>query len=98
MHDLIIGCAAIAGGMAGLIAIRLEGRRHRRQARLIRMSTTELHAELTRCTGAIMACARRGDKRGMRYAHRAMKPVMKVLKKRRAVYAATQTARHEGDE
>lgn len=98
MHDLIIGCAAIAGGIGGLIAIRTKSRRRRRQAQMIRMSVTELHAELTRCTGAIMACACKGDKRGMRHAHRAMKPVMQVLKKRRAVYAATQTARHEGDE
>lgn len=82
MHDLIIGCAAIAGGIGGLIAIRTKSRRRRRQAQLIRMSATELHAELTRCTGAIMACACKGDKRGMRHAHRAMKPVMREMRRR----------------
>lgn len=46
---------------------------HRNQARI------QLHAELTRRTGEIMACARRGDFKGMRRAHRAMKPVMKAL-------------------
>lgn len=43
------------------------------------MSAVQLHAELTRCTGAIMQCARTGDRRGMRYAHRAMKPIMRAL-------------------
>lgn len=89
MHDLILACAAIAGGVCGLISIRIKGRRQQQQARLLRMSTVELHTELIRFVGAIAVCARKGDKRGMWHAYRTMKSVIRVLAKRKAVHAAS---------
>lgn len=92
MSDLIIGAAAMTAGLGGMIWLGWVHKKlpewNKRNAQLIRMSTLELQAELTRCAGAIMTCARKGDRRGMRHAHRAMRPVMRVLKKRKTVHVA----------
>lgn len=92
MTDLIIGAAAMTAGLGGMIWLGWVHKKlpewNARDAKLIRMSTLELHGELTRCAGAIMTCARKGDKRGMRHAHRAMRPVMRVLAKRKTVHVA----------
>lgn len=83
--DIIITSAAFAVGAVGLIAMRniwnALPEYNRRRRELERMTTVQLHAELTRCVGTIMTCARKGDKRGMRHAHRAMRPVMRTLRR-----------------
>lgn len=88
MRDLIMGIGAIGAGAAGLagciIALRKLPGYNARMRRLSRMSATELHAELTRCTGAIMTCSRRGDRKGARHAHRAMKSIMRALMAKKA--------------
>lgn len=88
MGDLIMGAGAIGTGLGGLIAAWYAWRRmpayNARVRELNRMSAAQLHTELTRCTGAIMACGRSGDIRGMRHAHRAMKPIMHALAAGRA--------------
>ena len=70
----------MGASVAALIAIAAYHRGAGRRAELRGMNRTELHAELTRCTGAIMACARKGDRRGMRHAYQAMRPVMRELR------------------
>lgn len=83
MGDLIMGIGLIGVGLSGMIAMEYVRRKlpiwQARKRRFDRMSAVQLHAEITRCTGAIMQCARTGDRRGMRYAHRAMKPIMRAL-------------------
>lgn len=101
MHDLIIGAASVAAGLSGMIAAGYVHRKlpewNKRDAQLARMGRLELQAECTRCAGAIMTCADSGDRRGMRHAHRAMRPVMRALAKRKTVHVAAQTV-FEGDE
>lgn len=81
--DLVIGIAATAAGIGGLAAVGLiaphlpEWLEWRRE--LAAMSETALHAELTKCAGAAMVCARYGDRKGMRHAYRAMRPVLRML-------------------
>ena len=83
MGDLIMGIGLIGVGLSGMIAMEYVRRKlpvwQARKRRLDRMSTVQLRAELTHYTGLIMQCARAGDRQGMRYAHRAMKPVMRAL-------------------
>lgn len=83
MNDLIIGCGAIAAGIGGIIATAIISHRlpaiNARRRELDGMTELELCAELTRCTGAIMVC----DRRGMRHAHRAMRPVMRALRRKK---------------
>lgn len=78
-----MGIGLIGVGLSGMIALEYVRRKlpewQARRRRIDRMSATQLHAELTRCAGAIMQCARVGDRGGMRHAHRAMKPVMRAL-------------------
>lgn len=84
--DLVIGIAATAAGIGGLVAVGLIAPHLpewlERKRALNAMSETELHAELTRCAGAAMVCARYGDKKGMRHAYRAMRPVLRELAKK----------------
>lgn len=88
MGDLIIGIGAFCIGAGGLIGAAYAHRKlpayNARRRQLSRMRTMELHAELTRCTGAIMTCCRKGDRKGARHAHRAMKPVMRALMAKKA--------------
>lgn len=88
MVDLIMGIGAIGAGVSGLIAARYAWRKlpayNTRMRQLNRMSATQLHAELTRCTSAIMVCCDHGDSKGARHAHRAMKPIMRALTAERA--------------
>ena len=83
MGDLIMGIGLIGLGVTGLISMPYLSRKLpeliEKRHRLNRMSAFELHTELTRCAGAIMECARVGDKEGMRHAYKAMKPIMKAL-------------------
>lgn len=92
MTDLIVGAAAVTAGLGGMIWLGWVHKKlpewNERDAQLMRMSRIELQGELTRCAGAIMACADGGDKRGMRHAHRAMRPIMRALKKRKTVHVA----------
>lgn len=85
--DLVIGTAAVVSGIGGLVAVGLVSPHlpewlERRRA-LGAMSATELHAELTRCAGAAMVCARKGNRRGVWHAHRAMRPVLRRMARRR---------------
>lgn len=85
-NDLISCALALVIGAGGLIAVRRYDKKlpeyNRRRRQLEGMNRVELHAELTRCVGAIVTCARKRDAKGMRNAYRAMRPVMRVLKKR----------------
>lgn len=77
--DLVIGIAALAVGIGGLaIAPRIpEWERRRRE--LNAMNETQLHAELTKCAGAAMVCARKGNRRGVWHAYRRMKPALRAM-------------------
>ena len=83
MGDLIIGIGAIGAGAGGLIGATYAHRKlsayNARMRQLRRMNMLELQAELTRCAGAIMNCCDRGDSKGARHAHRAMKPIMRAM-------------------
>lgn len=81
MGDLIMGVGMMGAGIAGLIGMAVYRRGEGRRGELRGMNRTELHAELTRCTGAIMTCARKGNRRGMRHAYQAMKPVMRAMQR-----------------
>lgn len=99
MNDLIVGCASIALGCAGLTGLgwirRKLPARNARMDVLRGMSVLDLHAELTRCLSAIMLCARKNDRRGMRHAYRAMRPVMKLLRQKETARAATRAVTPE---
>ena len=90
MKELFIDAAIMVAGTGGIISLGWVHKKmpewHARHMRLIRMSKLELQAELTRCVGAIVTCARKGDRRGMRHAYRAMRPVMRVLEDRRVAW------------
>lgn len=81
MTDLILGCGAIAIGAAGMIwgILKMRSLRDPRRNALAQMSNAELNAEITRCAGAIMTCGRRGDRKGVRHAYRAMRPIMREM-------------------
>lgn len=85
--DLVIGIAATAAGIGGLATVGLVlpnlTEQLERKRELAAMSEAALHAELTKCAGAAMVCARYGDKKGMRHAYRAMRPVLRMLVKKR---------------
>ena len=72
MGDLLIGVGMIGAGVTGLIFLRhmvntLIPDVNRERAELAKMSPVELHADLTRCMGAIMVCSRKCDRRGVRH-------------------------------
>lgn len=52
--------------------------------RLERMDTVRLHVELTRCVGAIMVCAGKGDAKSCRHARRHLRRTNRVLMKKEA--------------
>lgn len=97
MGDLILGIGMIATGAAGMIAAGVAYHKmpewNARMDRLRKRSDVQLHAELTRCVGAIAECARRGDRKGLRHARRAMKPIMRVMSERSRMHAKRKTAR-----
>lgn len=86
MKDLILGIGMICVGASGMIAAGVVYRKmpewNARMNRLRKRTDVQLHAELTRCVGTIAECVRRGDRKGMRNAQRAMRPAMRVLKER----------------
>ena len=86
MGDLIMGIGLIGVGLSGMIAMEYVRRKlpewNARADRLRRRSAVQLQAEITRCAGAIFTCAHFGDKRGMRHAYRAMRPVMREMRRR----------------
>lgn len=79
MADLFIGIGCIGLGVAVLIGVHFARVRTYSAAAADDSAITALRAELTRCTGAMMHCAQRGDRRGARHAHRAMMPVQREL-------------------
>ena len=80
MGDLIVGIGCIGIGLAGLIGVHIMRAKDCHAVNPADDSViTALRAELTRCAGAMMHCARRGDRRGARHAHRAMKPILREL-------------------
>ena len=102
MTDLIIGCGAMAAGIGGIVATAVAYRRlparNARRKQLGRMTRTELCAELTRCVGAIAACSRKGDRKGARHAHRAMKPVIRAMMRKKEIrpcYQHERTSNHQ---
>lgn len=98
MGDLIVGIGMIGIGVSGMIAAEVVYHRlpayAARMNRLRKYSDLQLHAELTRCVGALAECARRGDRKGMRHACKAMKPVLRVLRERCRI--AKRKAAHVG--
>lgn len=75
MFDLLIGIGSISAGITGLALIHRAWFKtfpalNADRAELAAMTPLELHVELTRCCGAIIACGRKGDKRGVRCAIR----------------------------
>lgn len=96
MGDLIMGVGLIGVGLSGMIAMEYARRKlpewNARSERLRRRSIMQLHAEMTRCCGAIFECARIGDKHGMRHAYRAMRPVMRELARRERMKRTARTA------
>lgn len=86
MNDLIMGGCLIAGSLAcaglTIAAWRRMPAYNVRREELRRMTVVELHVELMRCTGAIIVCMRRGNRRGARHAHRQMRMVMAALAKK----------------
>lgn len=92
MKDLIISSAAFMVGTGGLISMGWVYKKlpdwNKRRYELERMTDVQLQAELTRSVGAIATCARKGNKRGMRYAWFAMLPVIRVWKKRKPAHRA----------
>lgn len=86
MNDLIMGGCLIAGSLAcagmTIAAWRRMPAYNARREELRRMTAVELHVELMRCTGAIIVCLRRGNRRGARRAHRQMRMVMAALAKK----------------
>lgn len=86
MGDLIMGIGLISVGLSGMIAAGYAYHKlpewNARSNRLRRRSTVQLQAEMTRCCGAIFTCVHIGDKRGMRHAYRAMRPVMREMRRR----------------
>ena len=75
MADLLIGVGSIGAGITGLVWLRHLIRTafpevNAIREELARMTTLELHAELTRCAGAIMVCGRKGDHDGVAHARR----------------------------
>lgn len=86
MGDLIIGIGLIGVGLSGMIALECVRRKlpewNARADRLRRRSVVQLQAEMTRCCGAIFTCAHFRDKRGMRHAYRAMRPIMREMRRR----------------
>ena len=87
MNDLIMGGCLIASGLASagltIAAWRRMPEYNARRDELRRMTGVELHVELMRCTGAIIVCLRRGNRRGARHAHRQMRMVMTAMAKRK---------------
>ena len=53
----------------------------------------QLHAELSRCVGDIIVYMRKRNYRGARRAWKAMKPVMREMRKRNAASVAAPTAK-----
>lgn len=86
MGDLIMGIGLIGVGLSGMIALEYARRKlpewNTRSEQLRRRTDLQLKAEMTRCCSAIFTCAHIGDKRGMRHAFRAMRPIMREMRRR----------------
>lgn len=67
--------------------------RRERDAYLSGLFPVQLHAELSRCVGDIIVCTHKRNYRGARRAWRAMKPVMREMRKRNAASVAAPTAK-----
>lgn len=96
MKDLILGIGMICVGASGMIAAGVAYHKmpewNARMDRLRKRSDVQLHAALTRCVGNIADAARRGDRKGIRSAQRAMRPIVRVLKERSRKAAKKKTA------
>ena len=82
MNGFAIVAIGAAAGVCASAMVRIYSKASElrvKRAELNRMSATKLHAELTRCAGAIMECARIKDEYGVRHAYRAMRPIIRAL-------------------
>lgn len=77
--DLAISFLLIIAGLAGLISTRFMAKRFDEFNAICRMTPHRLHIELTRCVGAIIVCAEKGDRRAVRYARRRIRLYSKAL-------------------